>query len=238
MADLPRLISAPIKVLLLEDEITCGTVVRNVLAAQGFEVRWIQHGTELLSTAEHYKPAMVVVDNVPGQSCTESCRELRANPHTASLPIIVYSSTAEENDIQKCLEQGADDYVLKSYSPSLLGTKIILLCRRFRRVRPHNGPNYLKIGDLQIDVFQSIVYSSSGQIALSPSELEILMLLALRSGKCVSRAELIATLPSRGSAKSSRVIDVFIVRLRKKLLATTVLIEAVRRQGYRLITRV
>jgi DNA-binding response OmpR family regulator len=226
-----------IKVLILEDEPTTGAMLKSILGKHGFCVDWIEVGNDLISRAKSFKPNVVVVDNVPGQSSKESCRLLRANAHVRQVPIVVYSSTIDENEIMDTLAQGADDFIVKSFSPKYLVARIEYFVRSIVRRRAWTGPSRLEIKDLVIDTLQDRVLLGGKLLRLSPSELEILSILAAHFGRCISRAQLANVLASHQKSASPRVMDVLILRLRKKILDSVLSIESVRFVGYRLVEK-
>jgi two-component system phosphate regulon response regulator PhoB len=217
--------------LLIDDEPDLLELLRYNLEKENFAVATARDGAEGLKLAEQI-PAVIVLDlMMPRIDGFEVCKRLRASEKTSQIPIIMLTARAAETDKVVGLELGADDYVTKPFSPRELVARIKALLRRTAQ-EPQSQPT-LRRGKLTIDVPRREVTFDGNRIALTATEFRILHLLASKSGRVLSRDEIIDGALGRDVAIFDRTIDVHITSLRKKLGGGEV-IETVRGFGYKL----
>ena len=162
------------------------------------------------------------------------CRKLREEPGTKDFPIIMLTAKGEEHDIVRGLEQGADDYLPKPFSPQVLLARVKAVLRRRHKSDErsiHEEP--IKIHDLYIHPGRNRVVANDENVDLTHTEFKILTLLATRPGWVFNRTQIVDAVHGEGYAVTDRAVDVQIVGLRKKLGACGEYIETVRGVGYR-----
>jgi two-component system phosphate regulon response regulator PhoB len=157
-------------VLVIDDEKDLLNLVRYNLERADFKVLESTEGRTGLEIAERVRPDAIVLDwMMPAADGIEVCRRLRADPNTSEIPVLMLTARAEEADRIKGLESGADDYLVKPFSPRELIARLRALLRRRRAERR---------GDLTIDVVRGRVEFRGAPIPVTPSEFRVLQLLA------------------------------------------------------------
>ncbi len=227
------------RILVVDDEKNILELVRFNLEREGYEVLTATDGAEGLDLARRESPDLIVLDvMLPGMNGLEVCRELHLDPATGNIPIIMLSARAEETDRVLGLEMGADDYIVKPFSPRELIARIKV---RFRRRLPGEfrqegtAPTSLKFGPLVIDSEKFAVYYNGVKKDLTLKEFELLRFLALRKGRVFTRDQLLEQVWGYDYAGDSRTVDVHVRHIRQKLGSqmNTGFIETVRGVGYR-----
>jgi two-component system phosphate regulon response regulator PhoB len=219
-------------VLVIDDEPDLIELVRYNLEKEGFEVLGASDGETGLAKAAQHKPDLVMVDlMLPGIDGLEVCRALRGDERTARIPVIMLTAKSSESDRVVGLELGADDYVIKPFSPRELGARVKAI---LRRTSAYVAPSeVLRRGDMTIDLGRHEVSCKENSITLTATEFRLLQFLAARPGRLFSRAEIIDGALGREVAVLDRTIDVHVMALRRKLGACGEWIETVRGFGYR-----
>ncbi|MBP7331805.1 MAG: Alkaline phosphatase synthesis transcriptional regulatory protein PhoP [Firmicutes bacterium ADurb.Bin373] len=229
------------KILLVEDEKNILELVRFNLEREGFEVISTPDGACGLEVAREELPDLIILDvMLPGMNGLEVCRELQQDSSTRFIPVIILSARAEELDRVLGLEMGADDYIVKPFSPRELVARVRARLRRSVRVENQGGEKLtdkiLEIGRLVIDEEKHAVYINGVKKDLTQKEFELLCYLARRRGKVFTREQLLEEVWGYDNPVDSRTIDVHIRHIRQKLEPETgagELIETVRGVGYR-----
>ena len=220
-------------VLVVDDEEDILALVRYNLERNGFEVETAASGEEALAAVARRRPDLLVLDlMLPGVDGLEVCRQLRKRPETVQLPIVMLSARGEEAEIVAGLELGADDYVPKPFSPSVLIARIKAVLRRRTTPPPAEGAT-LELGPLSIHPGRHEVRVDGRAIELTSSEFRILHLLARRPGWVFTRQQIIDEAQGEDAAVTSRSVDVHVVSIRRKLGEAKDLVETVRGVGYR-----
>ena len=136
-------------ILVVDDEESISTVIKYNLQKEGYRVNTISDGNEALKYAQENKPDLILLDwmlpSIPG---VEICRRLREEPDTANIPIIMVSARTEEFDRITGLDRGADDYIIKPFSPAELIARIKAI---LRRMRPAFSNKILTFDDMEMD---------------------------------------------------------------------------------------
>ncbi len=220
------------RILVIDDEKDLIELVRYNLEKEGFVVRSAQDGESGLSAARKEMPDLIIVDlMLPGIDGLDVCRALRSDTRTARIPVIMLTAKSAESDRILGLELGADDYVIKPFSPRELLARIKAVLRRTSI--PQTAAEVIHRGSLTIDMTRRSVTCGEDVIALTATEFRLLQYFASHSGHVFSRAQLIDGAMGRDVTVEDRTIDVHITGLRKKLGDCGDWIETVRGFGYR-----
>ncbi len=226
----------PSRVLIVEDEPDIRALVVHHLKREGYQVSAASNGEDALRQVQAAPPDLVLLDlMMPAMDGLEVCRRLRQDPATASLPIVMLTAKGDEVDRVLGLEIGADDYVVKPFSPKELLARVRAV---LRRSRPAPGAAPLKVGALLIDLGTHTVSVGGLALALTPKEFDLLRALVDAHGRVLSREFLLDRVwgYSRASEIESRTVDVHVRRLRVKLGPEGRRILTVKSVGYRLDT--
>ena len=218
-------------VLVVEDEPDIRRLIVHHLERDGFRCRTAATGPEALTAVSAAVPDLVVLDlMLPGMDGLEVCRRLRAS--IATLPIIMLTAKADEVDRVVGLELGADDYVVKPFSPKELVARVRAVLRRAGRM---DGARTLNAGGITLDPARHQVLVDGAEIALTPKEFELLQSLMESAGRVLSREHLLNRVwgYARADEIESRTVDVHVRRLRAKLGAARARITTVKTVGYR-----
>jgi len=221
-------------VLVVEDETALLTLLRYNLEKEGFTVSAAHDGEEALLQLKEAKPDAVLLDwMLPRVSGIEVCRQIRRTPAWRDLPVIMLTARGEEGDRVRGLDSGADDYVVKPFSPNEL---IARLRAVIRRARPASTAETLRFSDLSLDLSAHKVARDGKPIHLGPTEFRLLRFLMERPGRVFSREQLLDAVWGRDAEVELRTVDVHIRRLRKALNGggRTDVIRTVRAAGYAL----
>jgi DNA-binding response OmpR family regulator len=206
--------TAPI--LIVEDDKKTASLVSLYLEREGFTTMVACEGRQALKLASQYKPSFVILDlMLPEVDGWEVCRELR---RTSDVPILILSAREEELDRVLGLSLGADDYVVKPFSPRELVARVKAILRRVRWRAPQTQTR-LTHGELVLDRDKRKVTLQGQQAMLTPSEYTLLQALMAAPGRVFSRQELLDYLYPGGDTVVDRVIDVHIGKLRQKIEA-------------------
>jgi DNA-binding response OmpR family regulator len=200
-------------VLIIEDETELVRVLRSYLEQAGFTVLSAYRGDTGLSTWEHKRPDLVILDlNLPGMDGLDVAREIRRKADT---PILMLTARVEETDQLIGLELGADDYIPKPFSPRIVVARVRALLRR-SSVAPSQA-QILRVAGLEIDLEQHAVNHADGAIDLTPTEFNLLATLAAQPGRVFSRLQLLEATQGNTYEGYERTIDAHIKNLRAKI---------------------
>jgi two-component system, OmpR family, phosphate regulon response regulator PhoB len=221
-------------VLIVEDEAALVAMLRYNLEKEGFDVCAAMDGEEALIRIAERKPDAVLLDwMLPLVSGIEVCRQIRRAPASRTLPIIMLTARGEEGDRVRGLNSGADDYVVKPFSPAEL---IARLRAVMRRAQPATVEELLRFADLTMDLVAHRVTRDGRPVHLGPTEFRLLRFLMQHPGRVFSREQLLDHVWGHDVYVEVRTVDVHIRRLRKALNAGKAadLIRTVRAAGYAL----
>lgn len=227
---------SPIKVLLVEDNERLGSLTARYLESHGLQVTWVQSGPAALAEGLQRGFDVIVLDlMLPGRDGLDVCRELRK--HT-DVPVVMVTARQEEADRVIGLEAGADDYVVKPFSSREL---LARLRAQVRRARGQVGPSarVIQVGDLVLEPARLRANLGDRELPLTAYEFALLVVLAERAGRVLSREQLLDLTKGSDDDAMDRSIDVHISRLRQKLGddgKKPRLLKTVRGAGY-LLTR-
>ncbi len=221
------------RILIIEDEEDIRELVRYNLEREGFSVSEAESGEEGLKKISKKRPDLILLDlMLPGKDGMQICRELRQDVDARSIPIIMMTARGEESDIVAGLELGAEDYIVKPFSPKVLMARVKAVLRRHASPQPADEA-VLTMGDLLIHPGRHQVTVSGTSVDLTATEFGVLHLLARRPGWVFTRYQIVDAVHGEDYPVTERSVDVQIVGLRKKLKKAGKMIETVRGIGYR-----
>jgi two-component system phosphate regulon response regulator PhoB len=219
-------------ILIVDDEEDVLELVRYNVGKNGYRTETATSGEEALAKARAKLPDLIILDlMLPGIDGLEVCKELKANPKTEHIPIIMLTAKGEETDIVTGLELGADDYVTKPFSPKVLVARVRRILHRSIARDLEKAP--IKIHELIIDPARRQVLIKDKPVDLTFTEFNILYTLARRPGLVFTRYQIVDALHGDDYIVTDRAVDVQIVGLRKKMGPCGKYIETVRGVGYR-----
>ena len=221
-------------VLIVEDEAALVTMLRYNLEREGFAVCAASDGEEALMQIAERKPDVVLLDwMLPLVYGIEVCRQIRRAPASRTLPIVMLTARGEEGDRIRGLNSGADDYVVKPFSPAEL---IARLRAVMRRAQPTSVEEVLRFADLAVDLVAHRVSRGGRPIHLGPTEFRLLRFLMQHPGRVFSREQLFDQVWGHDVYVEARTVDVHIRRLRKAINVGGALdlVRTVRSAGYAL----
>lgn len=234
---LPRLAAgagATFNILIVEDDPATVELLSYHLRKEGFGVFDTDDGEHGLILARDEKPDLMILDwMIPGMSGIELCRAVRGERAIAGLPIVMLTGRSSEADRVRGLENGADDYVTKPFSPRELIARVNAVLRHRRPLAQHANLQYAGI---VMDTVACRVSRDGIHIALGPTEFRLLRHLLEHPGRVFSRKQLFFAVWSASNAVEERTVDAYIRRLRKAINRSgqSDLIRTVRYAGYSL----
>jgi two-component system alkaline phosphatase synthesis response regulator PhoP len=202
-------------ILVVDDEPKIVQLVRDYLERAGFAVLSAQDGKTALSLARTEKPDLLILDlGLPGMDGLDVTRELRKS---SNAPIIMLTARSEETDKLVGLELGADDYITKPFSPKELVARVRVVFRRME-VYSQPGSETIQAADLTLDVARMQVTAPGREIEpLTPSEFELLALLARSPGRIFTRLQLLDAIHGVAFESYERAIDAHVKNIRRKI---------------------
>jgi DNA-binding response OmpR family regulator len=223
------------RVLVVEDDPDIADLVARYLEKAGYTATRVSSGRDALDAVRAKAPDLIVLDvMLPHVDGLEVCRLLRANDHTASIPIIMLTARAEESERIVGLEMGADDYLAKPFSPNELVARVRALLRRAQRADAPSG-RPLSLGAIVVDPDRHIVSLDGRDIALTAKEFLLLSYLLQHRGRVLSRDVLLEQVWGYRYTGGTRTVDVHVRRLREKLPPLTEALVTVKQFGYKLV---
>ena len=228
------LTAAPMKrALVVEDDPDIVELIDHYLKAEGFEVEALGDGRQALERLRGGGHDVVILDlQLPGLDGLSLCAELRRDKRTRSLPVIMLTARGDEADRVVGLEVGADDYVVKPFSPKELVARVRTLMRRLERREDEEGP--LVLGALEIDGARHTVRWEGQAVHLTAKEFALLVALVEAKGRVLSRQALLEQVWGYSYAEGTRTVDVHVRRLREKLPGIAGRLTTVKSLGYRM----
>ena len=224
------------KVLVVEDEAAIREMLAFNLGRAGYEVLSAATGLEARSSMVDKYPDVVLMDwMLPDVSGLELTRQLKRDPETREIPIIMLTARVQEDDRVAGLEGGADDYITKPFSPRELLARIKVVLRRGAAYQDET----ITVGRLKLNSASHRVSVDDSEISLGPTEYRILHFFMHHPDRVYSRAQLLDRIWGANVYVEERTVDVHIRRLRKALTASGYdkLVQTVRGAGYRFSPR-
>ncbi|WP_168122939.1 response regulator transcription factor [Paenibacillus sp. HB172176] len=224
------------KVLVVDDEPSISMLIEFNLKLAGYDVRCVSDGEAVFDMLKPFRPDLIVLDlMLPKMDGLQVCRELR-NQNNA-VPIIMLTALQDVTDKIAGLDNGADDYMTKPFSPQELVSRIGALFRRLQSLPGVLDDTAYSIGRLQVLVEQREVLVDGQPIELTPKEFELLLFLCQHKGKVLSRQQLLHGVWDYHFLGDTRIVDVHISHLRDKIeknARTPEYILTVRNVGYKM----
>lgn len=225
MRSLPR-------ILIVEDEASIAELISVNLRHNGFQPVWAMDAESAQRELDEILPDVILLDwMLPGESGLTLARRWRASARTKTVPILMLTARGDEADRVAGLDAGADDYIVKPFSPRELLARIRAVLRR--RV-PESAGGAVKIGDLQLDADTYRVSWQEKPLKVGPTEFKLLQYLMRHPERVHTRGMLLDKVWGDHVYIEERTVDVHVKRLRESLGDAGAMIETVRGAGYRL----
>lgn len=202
------------KILICDDDPFVHESLHIYFEADGYEVVDAYDGEEGLEKADDSVSLCILDIMMPKKSGIDVCREIRAR---SQLPIIMLTAKGEEIDRILGLELGADDYIVKPFSPREVVARVKAILRRVESRNNTKDPNVINYNGLQIDLNSYTVLLRGEHVVCTPKEIEILYMLASNPGQVFTRDTLLSRIWGYDFAGETRTVDTHIKRLRAKL---------------------
>jgi DNA-binding response OmpR family regulator len=201
------------KILVVDDESKIRKVVTAYLEQAGFKVVTAGDGQMALTAFRHEQPDLVILDlMLPGMDGLDVCRAMRRE---SNVPIIMLTARAEEADRLIGLELGADDYVVKPFSPREVVARVRAVLRRVEGEA--SPPAVIRVGDLLVDLDRHTVEVAGRPVELTPTEFDLLAAMARYPGRAFTRLQLLAQVQGDAYEGYERTVDAHIKNLRAKI---------------------
>jgi two-component system, OmpR family, response regulator AdeR len=219
-------------ILVVEDEPQIAEMIIQYLTRSGFRSEHASDGLEALRLYRELQPDLVLLDiQLPKSNGIEVLKRIRAESNT---PVIMLTALGEDLDKLEALTLGADDYIVKPFSPIEMVARVKAVLRRTGLSKPQESTT-IYLGPLELDLREMLVKIHGQRLSLTPSEYGIIEHLAKHPNSTVARADLLEVIASE-SEVHERIIDAHMANLRRKFIAAGApeMIETVRGVGYRL----
>ena len=225
------------RILLVEDDRALREVTAMHLEGAGYRVDMVGDGEAALERCAVERPGVVVLDlMLPGLSGLDVCRELRRR-YAPSPGVVMVTAKGSEADMVIGLDSGADDYVVKPFAPSILLARLAALCRRLGARPAEPAAEILAWREVRVDLTSRRAEVRGQPLALTPTELALLVCLCTHAGKVLTRRQLLEEVFGTNHDGYARNVDCHVTRLRRKIEAlgwSPAPIQAVYGAGYRL----
>ncbi len=225
------------RALVVEDDPDIVELLEHYLAGDGWSVDSTGDGAAALRRLRAETYQLLVLDlQLPGLDGLSLCREVRQDRRTRALPVVMLTARGDESDRIVGLELGADDYIVKPFSPKELVARVRALFRRLER-EPEGAPveaGHLRFAELDVDTQRHTVAWAGRPAQLTAKEFALLVALIEAHGRVLSRQRLLEDVWGYSYADGTRTVDVHVRRLREKLPELAPSIRTVKSLGYRL----
>jgi len=220
------------QILIIEDDKHIAKLVKYNAEKSGYDCMVAQDGEEALEVLATHGADLIILDiMLPKMDGFEVCRVVKQDPRFKSIPVIMLTAKGEEVDRIVGLELGADDYVVKPFSPRELMLRVKAILRRGKI--EESPKDSIRRDDLTIDIPKHKVMVKNKEVELTPIEFKLLVTLIERAGRIQSRDQLLSDVWDMHADVFTRTVDTHIKRLREKLGRAGDMIETVRGLGYR-----
>lgn len=221
-------------VVVVEDDQSINELIRYNLEREGFLAEGIANGLDAVHFIEQRLPSLVLLDlMLPGLDGFEVCRRLKANLKTQHIPVMMITARGSEVDIVRGLQLGAEDYVVKPFSPKVLLARVRAVLRRGHTGTEVQTGTRRVIGDLVLDTDKHKLIVKGKLLDVTALEFSIVEFLSRSPGRVYTREQMLENVWKEGRFIVDRAVDVHVRNLRKKLGAFQDYIETVRGVGYR-----
>ena len=219
-------------ILIVEDDKNISKLIKYNLEKEGYRCMVSFDGEDAIKTLDKNPTDLIILDiMLPGIDGLEVCRRVKQDKKLSNTPIIMLTAKGEEVDKVVGFELGADDYIVKPFSPRELILRIKAILKRLRPAEIEK--DILKSGKLTVDLSRHKVTVDKKEVELTNMEFKLLVILMQRAGRVQSRETLLDDVWDIASDVTTRTVDTHIKRLREKLGKTGDLIETIRGVGYR-----
>ncbi|MCZ8519295.1 MULTISPECIES: response regulator transcription factor [Paenibacillus] len=224
------------KILVVDDEPSISMLIEFNLKLVGFEVHCVYDGEAVFGAIQHFRPDLIVLDlMLPKMDGIQVCRKLRSQNNL--VPIIMLTAMQDLTDKIAGLDNGADDYMTKPFSPQELISRIQAIIRRIQTLPSTSENTPLTIGQIVVQPDQREVKVKGQNIDLTPKEFDLLLFLCKHRGKVLSRQQLLHGVWDYHFLGDTRIVDVHISHLRDKIETNArnpEYIVTIRNVGYKL----
>jgi len=228
------------RILIIEDDPEIREMLKFAFIREGWQLNMVSTGEEGLKIIESKETDCIILDiMLPGMDGLKTLKKIRENIKFQTLPVILCTARGEESDIIAGLELGADDYVVKPYSPRILAARIRAALRRNENAKTQSEGSQnktLRYGKINLDIERHTVHLDKKPLDLFPTEFALLVQFMSNPDIVFSRQRLITAIRGNDYPVTDRSIDVQIMGLRKKLGDSGDMIETIRGIGYRFKT--
>jgi two-component system phosphate regulon response regulator PhoB len=225
----------PSRILVVEDEVAIRDMLSFVLEQHGYESVEAENYQKALQGLQEPYPDLILLDWMfPGGSGIKLLQYLKQDEMLRQIPVIMLTARGEEEDKVRGLENGADDYVTKPFSPKVLMARLKAV---LRRVNPTSLDDSLEVGPIKLDPVSHRATISGEPLLMGPTEFKLLHFFMTHPDRVYSREQLLNNVWGTNVYVEDRTVDVHIRRLRKALLEHEGLVQTVRGSGYRFSTR-
>ena len=222
------------KIILIEDEADILEVIQYNLTREGYKVLTSKDGEQGLAKVRKEAPDLVLLDlMLPGLDGLEVCKKLKEDPVTRPIPIVMVTAKGEVSDIVLGLGIGADDYVVKPFSPKELLARVKAVLRRGPLKEERGGGERIVRPGLVIDASRHEVRVDGKAVDFTATELRLLHFLASHPGRVFTRDHLLSRVIGEDAVVVDRNIDVHIRAIRQKIGEHREFIDTIRGVGYR-----
>ncbi len=220
------------RALVVEDDPDIVELIEHYLGAEGFEVESLADGRRALERVRAASFELLILDlQLPGLDGLSVCAELRRDKRTNALPIVMLTARGDEADRVVGLEVGADDYIVKPFSPKELVARVRALLRRAERRETEEAP--IVFDEIEIDRARHTTRVRGEGVHLTAKEFALLVALVEANGRVLSRQALLESVWGYSYAEGTRTVDVHVRRLREKIPSLTERLITVKSLGYR-----
>ncbi len=221
------------RILIVEDSADIADLLRHYLERGGYDVDHLSSGDRVLPHVRITPPELIVLDvMLPGMDGLAVCQALRHDATTAAIPIIMLTARGEESDRIRGLELGADDYVVKPFSPKEVVARVAALLRRVER--PAGPASVLCHGPITMDLERHLVHVDGTEVRLTAKEFLLLQYFIEHRGRVLSRDLLLTDVWGYQYTGGTRTVDVHVRRLRVKVPLLSTAVTTIKQFGYRL----
>lgn len=223
------------RILVVEDSPDIADLLRHYLERADHVVDVVTSGPAVLTQVHVSRPDLVLLDlMLPGLDGLAVCQALRQDPRTTAVPIIMLTARGEEGDRIRGLELGADDYVVKPFSPKEVVARVAALLRRVERPSGPAAAGPLQYGPIAMDLERHAVLVDGDEVRLTAKEFLLLQYLIENRGRVLSRDRLLSDVWGYQFTGGTRTVDVHVRRLREKIPLLATALTTIKQFGYRL----
>lgn len=223
-------------ILIVEDDASIRDLLVFTLEQHDFQCVTASSAEQAIGVMAQQAPQLILLDwMLPGASGIDLAKRLKKHPQYQSIPIVVLTARSAEDDKVAGLDVGADDYIVKPFSPRELVARLKAV---LRRTQPGGMGSHVQVGKIRIDTDSHRVYVDEQPVAMGPTEYRMLLHLLRHPERVFNRTQLLDAVWGHQIVIEERTIDVHVGRLRKALepFGAETMIETVRSAGYRLTT--